>query len=608
MRDIQIHKENVSDLKLGGDRVIGLAGWFANELSRARSERAEIELSWADNATYYDARKRIQDSNHQVMINQPSVEIPICGMAVDEIYSKEMELLHSQPKILQTHSVDGSHDEHAQALQDFIDWGIISEWGMTEAITDGPLQACKYGTSIYYIPWVKRLSKTRTYQVKREGPRITTVPLDNFFASPGSHRYMSDYAWVSVSELLTESDLRMRAKLLGWKVEGSRPRFSSSVLRTTQDTIAKSTSKLQDEYTIHHVFANYDIDEDGSVEDLLFSFDEGSGQVLHYNWNPYDSLPFEAMIFAKSDTSIYGKGVPELIKELQKGASDFTTYGLINSILANTRATISGTGGIREERNMIFPGVNLKADDINQVREFRLADVYPSNLVYAQFLLNLAGRRVGLNSFSGPATPSTLGTRTPVGTTLSVLQLANTRFGPAFDSMREAIGRSAFQCLLRYREQFLSGRKDIEKFIISVVGVQKAKKIFEIWREENYAQMIDVQTTAASIADNRQLDKDRAVFLSQELSRYTQDLLQLLGAVTSPQTPEPLRQILISVIGMKAEAAKRLLEAHDIKDIDRFVLSEDVWNQQMDMSQLATPATAPVEAGPPSPPGAPTLG
>lgn len=570
-----------------------LGSEISPRIQDALSSHSQLFKRWREAASAYEATPR---QKRKIPIeNAPNVELGLAGAATDSIYAKAREIALGVSPVISFRSSDPQHVPHARALQRHADKAIESEFDFVRALDNGFLTTCKFGTGVWYIPWVEHVKHTRAMEVTWRGPRIRAIPPGDFLVPPGAYDSIQEMEWVSYRRWFTGAELQERAKLRNWDLNGVLPASETPEVRRHMELLGRAGSRgvagRPALYEIHEIYADLPIDDVSAIRDLLIAYDRTSRRVLRYDWNPYDNRPFEAARYQLRDHLFYGIGLPELVMELQKSASDFLSWWAANALLANTRGFIGPRSAFPKGYVRVFPGVAITGPEADKIKPFALADVYPSMMNAVGMLMSFAERRTGVNDMVTPRSSAVMGSRMPGVTASMLLQQQTTRFGPAFDSMRRAMAGTVKQCYYRYQERLLQGDRWIEESFKKSLDEESAALALEVLRDPDFEQAVDVEMTATSAETSKDATAQRALMLDQRMETSLQATVQAAMLISNPQVPMPLREFVSKALAVKQESARRLLESFDVRDPGTFLFDQE------DLDGLIQPPQGPQGLG-----------
>ena len=540
-----------------------LIEYLSTEIEDAFSARATQEAVWNDCLRLYEAlpEQEISDSPIEGFRN---LEVPLIAISSDAIYAQAVDLIFTIAPIVTVQAVSSEEIEGAKGLQRFINWGANSLFGVRNAAEHAILDNVQLGSGFYYCPWVERRKKTKTDSLLLGGPRIFSVPPEDFLVPGGASEDLQTLPWVAMRTWLTPGDIARRVERSGWDVDGWAPAGGVEWVRSRRELLGrtnKSGAASSDLFEVLSVYVHFDIDGDGLEEDLLVIWDRTSRNCGLIGYNPFDNRPFSAMRYQLRSHLFYGIGVAEMLRTLQREESDIHNHRMVNMMLANTRMFADGGAGLPDTIR-VWPGRVLRTSNPDGLKEIKLSEVYPSSAQAEASAISLAERRVGINDLALPRPSQVLGSRTPGITMMSLMQQQNRRFTPAFDGVRLGTAEAVRQCLFRVQEQLLAGNRQLEDLIQSVCREQAGKAML-LLRDQQFDEAVKIELTASSAQQNREVERQNQLLLVNIMTSYYKSTLELSIITANPQTPPNVKEVAEKIIKASSEVMERTLRTFD---------------------------------------------
>lgn len=591
MRTVDVHPE-VARLKVADGALEKLAAWVSREMEQGLSSRYPQEMAWRDELRQYE-QVPLQAVRNVPVENSPNYEVPIGAIQTDGMYAQILDLMFNIQPVLTARPVEADANPQrvkaAEILQTHINWGVDSEWDLRNAANETLLDDVKLGTGVFYVPFVESLVKKRAMTVRQRGPRIRTLSVEDFIVPGGDWGNVQESRWVAMRLWLDLTGLTDSADSEDWDIEGVQSAVNVSWVRNRRELLGKTwASHLTPElYEIWKIWCYFDIDEDGTNEDLIVVWDRTSRKVLKVEYNGYDRRPFSACRYQIRGHLFYGIGVMAMCSTFEQEASDIHSYAVANGLLANSRFWKAKDGSLPATMK-VWAGKVQMMNDPDDLDAVTMADIYPSMMMLQQFPLMLAERRVGSNEMSMPRQSNLASSRTPGITAISLLNQANKRFTHAFDEARLAVAEAVRQCLFREQERLLDGDEALEKHLTMIHGPENAAILIATLKDKEFDLAYSIQLTASSATLNRDVERQNAILLINVLGQYYQRMLELVAIVASPQTPEAVRDAAKKIADSAGALVYRTLTTFDqIRDPANFIVNvEDDMEKASEAAQL----------------------
>lgn len=580
-------------LNLNEDRIGRAQEFLVTELEDAYAARAGAEeRNWEENLRQYHARPR-QAVRSIPIENAPNIEVPLVAMGCDALYAMVLDLIFSMNPIVTARAATRDNPEMvevAKGAQDFGNWGERNEWQLRPAFESSALDCILLGTGVLHTPYLNYTKQTDVNRVVDRGPRILSVPVEDFLMPGGAYNDIQEMPWVAHRMFLTEGELHLRARQLKWNIDDVEPITTVGWVRSRREQFGRTRTNLKLNrklYEIHKVYAYFDIDNDGFDEDVEIIFERTSRQILKLTYNGYDCRPYSVGRYQLLAHLPYGMGAAEMLRPFQESFTEMHNARVLNVLMANYRMWLNRIGsGLDQETLEAYPGKVINVNDMDAFKELQMSTVHtPAAAMVEQSILSLAERRVGTGELANPRPSNLLSSRTPGITAMTAMQTVNRRFTAAFDQMRFMGADAVKQCYMRYRERILveGERGPAATNIRKIVGPERGAILVSALKAADFHENVLVEFTASSALVNQQAERQDALQLVNILSQYYSNVLQMMTIASAPETPDPVKEVARKIATAGGEAIERTIRAFDtVRDPQQFII--DV-NQEID--QLA---------------------
>ena len=564
-------------LVIDPEKFTELNRWLNMEITNALSSRKALEAVWRDCLRQYEGVPKRAVRNYPIE-NSPNTEVTVGAIAADSVYAQTMDLKWLQTSPLITTRAVGNTEEDskdAAAMQRWVNWVMLHEAGAREADDLATLDNIQLGTGIFYIPWIKRIKKTKTAKITSQSPKIMAIPPEDCVVQGGVHGDVEELDLIALRFWLTEAEVFERGKRNHWNLGSHEPAGPDDWVRVRREILdkhQKSISTAGSLYDIYDIYCYFDIDGCGEREDLYITYSHSGDSILHIAYNPFDYRPIVPFRYQTRPHVFWGLGVLEMIGPYQDVLTDIHNETMANMILANERHWVGRDGVIPSNMRLRRGKITLVPNPREDLIPLVMSDVYPSSFNAQMHIMSLAEKRVGVNEMSQPQGGS-MGSRTPGITALTMMQQVNKRFTPAFDGMRQGLGMAAQQCMYRYQEKVLAGDADVMAHIVQVMGPEDGQRIINVLNNPSFDEAMTIELTASNPSTNREADRQNAVMLTNVLERYYGQVMQLVMLAANPQTPAPVRDIAAKIAGKAEVMIDRVMRTFDqVRDPATFAL------------------------------------
>jgi len=579
MRDITLHTA-IEDLRISDEQRANFDQWLATELFEAKALRTSIESLWRTLLRQYEAVPETPIRNTPVE-NASNIEIPLGAIATDSIYAQMIDLIYTLSQPITVRHLNKEYVDRAKAMQTWIDV-LIHDIDMRPASEHSIFDTAQLGNGFYYIPFIESYVKHKAFKVVERGPKIISMLPDDVFAVGGVFYDVQQCRTLALRFYRTESELKTYAKTKGWDISKCSPCAGLDWMTNRREHLARTPGDMRrrtDMYECYDIYTRYDIDGDGIDEDLLVAYDLTSQKSMRISYSPYDERPVTKMGYQLRSHQFYSQGVMEMLSPFQFEMTALHNHQIDNVFLSNCRMWASQYGSIQSGTVSIWAGRNLEMADPTTLKELKLSDIYPSLEATQGMVTSLAERRTGANELTQPSQNQTFGNRTPGVTAMSLLQQANRRFTPAFDSVRLGTAGAVRQAVLRYAERVRAGDFAVEEHLKQRLGQQVSELVIECLKDPGFDKSIAILVTASSQAINKDADRQNAVTLANTLAPYYEKMFQLTAQVVNPATPPELRSAALKIIHSTSELIDRIIRTFEqFKDPETFIVdtSEEI--------------------------------
>lgn len=583
----------VGKLKRTPERDVVLEKFLKTDIEDSISEMGGLWSRWTDYIRMYRGIPENAFSSDPIPVR--NIEVTVCATACDTLYSQAWDMIMNQSPVVTTRATVKEDEEAAkgfQALSVHLTADTFANW--LPATKDYMTDCINLGTGFYYTTWQEDHKKNGFEEVVDWGPRFYSPAPEDIIVPGGSGPDVQSLRMIGFRSMLYEGELDMRARAGKWDRSLAAQTHNAnpvSLQRNKASHVETDDHAKVLQYEIYDLFVLYDYDEDGVDEDLYVIYDRTNAKILFMSYMPFEMRPFSVARYQYQSHSFFGMGTMEMGAPLEKEITNWHNFAYANAKLVNSRAWgVKAGSPMSGTKLRIIPNKPLYFNDVDDIKEFRMADVYPSVLQYQQADMQLMERRVG--TMTDFAAKPQAGHRTPGMTMLSMLQQINRRFTTAFEEIRGGMADSLFQGIIRLQEKFTTTGPDqsrVEEFIRNAIGSKQAEAVFAQFRKDpkQLKDRIGIEMTASSQSVNREADKQSALQMLTMLGQYYEKVLQVATMAVSPQMPPQLKPLAVKLVVNMSEAMDRFLRTFDqVRDPSALLFSEEDFNALMDsMSQ-----------------------
>lgn len=554
-----------------------LKQWVTNEIKgKDIASRVGIESTWRTALRMYQGTPA--DRRWLPFENAPHMEVTIGAENSDAIYAQALDLIFQTSPVLTARSRKDEFDEHADAVQDLINWGTGGPWGLKPAGKVALLDDVQLGTGFFYVPFIKTVRKTDVYRIVDVGPEIRAVAPEHILLPFDCPSDMQKASRVTMRVPMSVEEANAVGRVQGWTLDdpSSTTGDDDRVMNDRRKLSGVSTDVPNENrpFFINYTWAQFDVDGDGEPESIYLIWNETTGEPLKLAYNQYDYYPFVKMVYQDRAHVPLGIGVMEMDAAYELLLTELSNNTLWNLMMRNM-CMFKGPETAMPEVAELYTGKYFSTD-AGDIEVMSMGEQDRTPIQFQMIIAAMAKSRVGVSDLNAVSRPAN---RTPGITQSIAAQQTSRRFTTPFDNMRESFAEVTMQCLYRIQEQLRGGKekKAVRDVLDRVLGEEKADLIEELFTksEVELTDALDIQLTAASTTINRDGDRQNMVMLSGLWEKYFQGMSTLAQIKAQPPFP-----------GAEIEAEKasqvlnkfmhKILRTFDqIADVDQYLLSID---------------------------------
>ncbi len=594
-------------LKRSAPKDQAFAKFLKTEIEDSISEHSGLYTRFTDYIRMYRGIPIEEFSKDPIPVR--NIEVTVAATACDTLFSQAWDMIMSQSPITSVRETNVEFKDGAKGLQTLVNHLAIDPFTNFIPSSKDYMTDCIWlGTGFYYTTWQEDHRKTGLDEIVDWGPRHYSPAPEDILVPGGALPDIQSLRLIGFRTSPTEGELQCRGMAGKWDWKLAEPTKNINPVRLQRQKASHVTDAdhaLIRTYELYDLFVSFDYDGDGYDEDLYCIYDRTSAKILLLTYIPFDIRPFSVARYQYQPHSFWGMGTIEMDAPYETEITNWHNFRMANAKLVNSRAWGVKSGSPMSGTKLrIIPNKPLYFNEVDDIKEFRMADIYPSVLQYEQADMQLAERRVGtMTEF----TANRPGHRTPGMTMLSLLQQINRRFTTAFEEIRSGMSDAQYQSIIRIQEVY---KKDeggyqakIDEFLQRLLGRELAEAVAAILRGEprDTRDKIVCEMSASSQSVNREADKQSAMQMLQVLNGYYQQVVQMAMMVVNPQAPPPIKKICTDIVIKMSESMDRFLRTFDnVRDPTALLFTEEAFNALISVM-------GPNAGGPPSNGGLPNM-
>lgn len=431
-----------------------------------------------------------------------------------------------------------------------------------------------------------------------EGNSFDVVKLEDFFYPPECHAdpgLIENAQWVAHRYPERKAEIERKAKAgiyrkdAGLKLKDYDARrdrnseYSAMVDREALEAMEFESGSMDPsgaQLTCYEVWGRFTFDDDeGERQEerdcvFVYCFEADAIISAKYNFFFHGQRPFVRAPFGETG-DFMGRGMAKRLKHVQRVLNDLVNMGIDSGKYATLRPLVKRKDNslARGKNDKLYPGAVFEVDDVDQFKLLDMGDTAGSIFQflpifdeYKQNATGVTGFLTGMEGEKGNReTAAGAGQRTGNSSPL---------FDMVLDCVRRALERSA-ELMFWNCWQF---KPDGDEYLEQNEEGGFVSKLFKMPPDAGLRYRFRI--TASSVAANPEVRKQTVQHLMGLLDPAEQQLLQVAGQISDPNTPPMIRELLVQSAKRKTVLLKQMVESFDMPGAGRLVPDfEQIWAQ-----------------------------
>jgi hypothetical protein len=314
------------------------------------------------------------------------------------------------------------------------------------------------------------------------------------------------------------------------------------------------------------VFARADLDGDGIPEEVVFDVEKETGIVPYSRYANLDhkKRPLVQFSYNRRPGMIYSRGVPELLFNIQKILNTTMRDVMDNNKVQNTKMFVARKGSPIEKKAKVYPSRIFFVDNVET--DFKAIDLgtgKPVTSVQDIAMMQQWGERLtGISDFNlGQEKRS----RTPVGTTMALLEEGNKRIDHTITVMRKSFLQMWEQILALY---FQNGDPETLAKVAAINEGDEDKFIaaFSAVEFDDFQDFITIRPEISSDTLNRNTQLQKSLALFGQVDAFYERITALANAIGGSLQDPVMSQLFIMMAQGYHRVMADVLDAFEKKD------------------------------------------
>lgn len=522
-----------------------IVAFLDHELSLAEGEREPLMRKFARWKIAYAAPKAEKPKHHPLW-NSSNLIVPVIKEIVNTLASQIVQTTLTVKPRWVLKDLAAEWKPFINDTEAFLDIASDRDVKLDPVGITAIMEACKLGTSIIEVAHKVDIRSIYRYTadgrrafksdfIKRDGPLSLNVPLSRFWirlfeTDIQEARWCAkevDLQWHQLREMQADGVISDLEALKRWVQDQTSDRVEA-----TEQKVEMTEPASHDNFRLFEVWLSWDIDGDGKYEELRLLYHKEARLVVSRKFNPYwhAGRPFVKVVYFPKEYRFYGEGLAEMLEDLQDGVTAKNNVRADNAAMANLKMFLK-----RRMVKGLMPGDPLymgKIIDVNDIwndlREFQMAEIYPSTVTEESILRGYADRLAGQSdATAGVAMPVT---RTTAAAQIALLQEQIKRIDLTVRNFRDGFAQVGALVVHLYFQFGTNGKA------ISWLG-DRGRVVEAIFRLPRRVQEIGIaiRVNSPTSAQNRQVRRENSIALLNLLIQVHKELFPFVQAL-APQS------------------------------------------------------------------------
>lgn len=583
-------------IKLDEETESRLIQYLQHEIHLSYTERQTVVDDWIDWQKDYWAKPEQKEKNFPFR-RAANIVIPVSAIAVEAVYARLLNTLFSVEPFWSIRPRSKDWIEAAPQVEKWLQNEVESALDVYGFCRESLLELVKLGTTVGKSGYRRDVRKAVIQRGENQpeevnyvevynGATLDHVPLANFLLRL-HEKNPHDAAWVGEEHTFTWAQIKRMAasgqfnkaaieKIKAyWSQKTGNSESPAQRYEEEMQRLANFEPDWHQVFNTQEIWMSFDVDKDGYDEEIVVDFHYESGTILSIRYNWYEDLhrPYHICPYIPVEGRWCGIGIGKQSEQFQKLITTLHRQRLDNATLANmAQLAIKKTSGYGPNEP-IFPGKIWFLDDVNDIKEVRLSEVYTSAYNNEEFARVYHEKRTGANEIvlglPDQGTPAT------ATSDLTRLAESNKKFDAVLKNVRRWLGALGLDTLANY-QQF--GDRDRHWIVFDPVGGAWVEMFLQMPPTlVRFGATVEVTVTDSIV--NREVTRQQWMSLFAVLTQHYDKVLERAAMLGDPALFLRVGQ---AALAASDYAMRRLLETFREAsiDIDALLLSPKLFGDQ----------------------------
>lgn len=572
------------ELNLSEDIKQALISYLNTEIQNHEAERSPwvSDLKQWQEDYWAEAKKNTNDFPFKGASN---LTIPLTAIAVEAIHARTMTKMFGLPQFTSIQALP-PFDVATGAIEKSIDHILLKDVDIYAFADSTLLENKKLGSCVGKVGYEKIVKKAVRIEgdsereflvVTKQGAVADPVPLARFLMPlTCTDPQMAPWCGEEHQEnpyrikILTDSGFFKKEvwddlqQWIGSSQQGSSAEYTDKV----RELQSQQPIQWPSEISWHEIWLSFDVDGDGREEEIVVHYHKPSQTIwsVRYNWWHDLRRPYRTGKYLSMEHRWAGIGIAKQNEQFQREVTIQHRQRIDNATLANIRMFKIKNGIGYGPGEPIFPGKIWLVDDMEDIGDVQLGEIYPSAYNNEQQAVLYSQQRTGVNEATlGMPSSGTPDTATGVA---AKAQESQHKFDYTYGNEKRFLTEICMDVLCA-TAQF--GMKDAR--VIDYLSGANAPLVKQFLMSDPamLRNQIILDFQLAGQKSNNMLDRNNFTQLAQTTQQYYTGMIQLAQMLGQPQLMQVIAQK-----GMIAatEAFKQILESFDVRSVDRWIIQE----------------------------------